>query len=287
MKPRWLDPFSPEGQREVVAKVLSGTNYRLSFESLTRAKLIDTYAELTEIARRYPTDDEQWRDEIRELLADPAKGDLRVWLLGLTRKTAQNLGMRMEEYPSLFERLMAELQDGSDQQAPRETALLLWCGAATLTVRGSQKARIGKAMERSLARAALTAIGLEGDEDFWLDIGADQEVTRQTDDEVATPRGRVRMEVGLIGVGNSEVIGDKVGRMDRNGVILFDVLPANSVMWNTAAQRGVKLIQLRNNNPVEELRQHLALLGVSVTTDPVTVEQVEQTVLDMGAECFQ
>ncbi len=95
------------------------------------------------------------------------------------------------------------------------------------------------------------------------------------------------MEVGLIGVGNSEVIGDKVGRMDRNGVILFDVLPANSVMWNTAAQRGVKLIQLRNNNPVEELRQHLALLGVSVTTDPVTVEQVEQTVLDMGAECFQ
>ncbi len=168
MKPRWLDPFSPEGQREVVAKVLSGTNYRLSFESLTRAKLIDTHAELTEIARRYPTDDEQWRDEIRELLADPAKGDLRVWLLGLTRKTAQNLGMRMEEYPSLFERLMAELQDGSDQQAPRETALLLWCGAATLTVRGSQKARIGKAMERSLARAALTAIGLEGDEDFWL-----------------------------------------------------------------------------------------------------------------------
>lgn len=287
MKPRWLDPFSPEGQREVVAKVLSGTNYRLSFESLTRANLIDTYAELTEIARRYPTDDEQWRDEIRELLADPAKGDLRVWLLGLTRKTAQNLGMRMEEYPSLFERLMAELQDGSDQQAPRETALLLWCGAATLTVRGSQKARIGKAMERSLARAALTAIGLEGDEDFWLDIGADQEVTRQTDAEVATPRGGVRMEVGLIGVGNSEVIGDKVGRMDRNGVILFDVLPADSVMWNTAAQRGVKLIQLRNNNPVEELRQHLALLGVSVTTDPVTVEQVEQTVLDMGAECFQ
>lgn len=34
---------------------------------------------------------------------------------------------------------------------------------------------------------------------------------RETDAEIRTARGFVRMEVGLIGEGNPEVIGDKVG----------------------------------------------------------------------------
>ena len=285
MIPRWMDPFTPEGQRAVVAKVLAGTNYRLSYEHLTRATLIERYAELTKIARRHPSDDAQWRREIQELLADPRKGDLRAWLLGLTRKTAQNLGVKVKDYPSVFEQLMDELQ--AAPQEPRETALLLWCGAATLTVRGSQKARIGKRLERSLVRASLTAIGLTEGTNFWLDIQADQEVGRQTDAEVATARGRVRLEVGLIGIGNPEVIGDKVGRLDRNGVILFDMLPPRSTMWQTAEQSGVKLIQLRNNNAVEELRQHLATLNVGVRAEPVSVTSVEEMILSLSLTVFE
>lgn len=272
--------------REAVSKVLTGTNYRLFFEPITRAVLIDTYGQLAALARRHQGDDGQWKAEMSDLLADPSVGPLRQWLLGLTKKTAQNLGLSVSEYPKAFEQLMDELSNCPAGLEPRESALLLWCGAATLTIRGSQKSRIGKALERSCAGAALSVIGLEENNDYWLDIGADQEVARQVDAEVATPRGRVRIEVGLIGVGNTEVIGDKVGRLDRNGVVLFDALPANSAMWATAQQHGVQLIPMRNNNPVEELRQHLLSLGVVVQTDPIDVAEVEERTLSMALDRF-
>lgn len=167
-------------------------------------------------------------------------------------------------------------------------ALLLWCGTATLTIRGSHKSRIGKSLERSIARAVLTGIDLnEGDGDFRLNVGADAEVDRETDAEIRTARGFVRMEVGLIGEGNPEVIGDKVGRMDRNGIILMDKIPARSTAYRTAEHRGVRLIQLRNNHPVEEVRQHLAGLGVPVRQKPIAKDQVEKRVLKMPLSAFE
>ena len=74
--------------------------------------------------------------------------------------------------------------------------------------------------------------------------------------------------------------------MDRNDVILFDTLSATSNMWNTAGQRGIKLIQLRNNNPVEELRQHLANLNVPVQTASISPDEVEKRVMEMPLQAF-
>ena len=214
---------------------------------------------------------------------------MRQWLIGLTMKTATNLGLVVEEYPRVFDEVMADIDEAvsSDAQA-RQMALLLWCGTATLTIRGSRKALIGKSLERSIARAALTSVGLSEDKgDFRLNVEADAEVDRETDAEVRTPRGFVRLEVGLIGEGNSEVIGDKVGRMDRNGIILMDRISARSTAYRTAEHRGVRLIQLRNNHPVEEVRQHLAELGVSVRSKPIAPEQVEKRVLRMPLSAFE
>lgn len=60
-KPEWVDPFSAEGMRQATAKVLSGVNYRLFFEGVTRSRLIEEYMALAKIARRHPYDDDQWR----------------------------------------------------------------------------------------------------------------------------------------------------------------------------------------------------------------------------------
>ena len=288
-RPQWEDPFSPEGIREATSKILTGTNYRLFYEGVTRRKLIKTYRELAELARQHPHDDEEWKQSIRAMLREgtPEERNLRHWLLGLTKKTADNLGVKTEDYPTVFDQMIADIEEYPSDIKTRDTALLLWAGAATLTIRGSQKAKIGIVLEKSITRAALTIIGLsEEDEQFRLDIEADEEVSRQTDAEIQTPRGFMRMEVGLIGRGNPEVIGDKVGRMDRNDVILFDTLSATSNMWNTAGQRGVKLIQLRNNNPVKELRQHLANLNVPVQAEPISPEEVEKRVMEMPLQAF-
>ena len=256
-RPHWEDPFSPEGKREATSKILTGMNFRLFYEGVTRHKLINTYRQLTELARRHPHDDDEWKESVRTLLREgtPEERNLRHWLLGLTKKTADNLGVKTEDYPTVFDEIIDDIEAYPSDIKTRDTALLLWSGAATLTIRGSQKARVGIMLEKSLARAVLTVIGLiEAEGQFRLNIGADEEVSRQTDAEIQTPRGFMRMELGLIGRGNPEVIGDKVGRMDRNDVIVFDTLSATSTMWGTAEQRGVKLIQLRNNNSVEELR---------------------------------
>ena len=289
-RPQWEDPFSPEGKRETTSKILTGMNFRVFYEGVTRRKLIKTYRELTELARQHPHDDDEWKENIRVMLREgtPEERNLRYWLLGLAKKTATNLELKVEDYPTVFDQMIADIEEYPSDIKTRDTALLLWSGAATLTIRGSQKAKIGIALEKSLARAALTIIGLSEEEgQFRLNIGADEEVSRQTDAEIRTPRGFVRMELGLIGEGNPEVIGDKVGRMNRNDVIVFDTLSATSAMWNTAEQRGVKLIQLRNNHPVEELRQYLNSLRVPIQAEPISPDEVEKRVMEMPLEAFE
>ena len=95
------------------------------------------------------------------------------------------------------------------------------------------------------------------------------------------------MEVGLIGEGNPEVIGDKVGRMKRNDIILMDLIPAKSTAYRTAEHAGVRLVQLRNNHPVEEVRQHLAKLNVDVRRNPITPDKVERRVLKLPLRVFE
>ena len=224
--PEWSDPFSPKGARTIAAKTLTGRNYRLFYEAATRRTLIETYRQLAGLARKHPRNDEKWKARVRQLVEEGTPEDrrMRQWLIGLTKKTADNLGVKVSDYPKMFDEIMTDISAAaSDKLSARDIALLLVVRDATLTIRGSRKSRIGKALERSIARAALTVVGLDEDEDFRLNVGADREVDRETDCEIRTPRGFVRMEVGLIGRGNSEVIADKVGRMERNGIILLDI----------------------------------------------------------------
>ena len=67
-KPSW-DPFTPRGTREATAKILTGRNYRLFYEDATRRTLIETYRDLTKLARKYPADNEAWRTHVRELVS--------------------------------------------------------------------------------------------------------------------------------------------------------------------------------------------------------------------------
>ena len=291
VKPQWVDPFSPRGKREATAKILTGTNYRLFFEGATRRKLITTYRELAQMARQHPHDNIRWKENIKKLLQEGSSTEknLRHWLIGLTKKTADNLGIKTAEYPKVFDQLIADIESYPANSQLRDTALLLWSGAATLTVRGAQKSKVGKALEKSVVRAALTIIDLdEGDAvgNFRLSIGADEEVLRETDAEIRTKRGKIRIEVALIGKGNPEVIGDKIGRMTRNDVILCDILPKGSNMWHTAEQCGVKLIQMRNNHPVEELRQHLFRFSLPVSAESIEMEEVVPRVMAIPLQAF-
>jgi len=81
------------------------------------------------------------------------------------------------------------------------------------------------------------------------------------------------------------VIDDKISRVGRNGVVLFDKLSPNSNAWANGERQQVKMIQMRNSNPVEELRAHLSRLGVEVT-DEIPHKEVADRVLAMDSGLF-
>ena len=279
MTPNLYDLNSVEGVRQIVAALFQGYNYRLYTEGQTRNQLLDAYQQLAAVRRRLPTDagHEQWMAAVKDEV-DAAENDLAWWLLGLTNKTAQNLGIRRDERIDYLDEVahhvrevVANSSDGSFDDA----ILMLWAGAATLTIRGSRKSTAGKTLERAFLRAGLAILGLEEETDFWLNLQRDAEVPREIDVEIASRRGRIRVEMGLIERGNQEVIEDKVTRVGTGGMVVFDQIGPRSNARQTAENNQVCFIQIRNNRPLTEMydflseRVHITLVEPPTDSDGI------------------
>jgi len=261
------DAFSETALRNAVVHLLMGKNYRLLTENNTKGKLLTTYLWLSKLREQAIKEyGEEWIKDFFQTTYNKKKkpkeiSDLLSWILGLTNKTATNLGISKKEYPDVlintldfFHNLFKE---NDNLQFKSDAWLLMMAGSATLTIRGSQKSKIGKLYEKVFIKSALTILGLEENKNFWVNIDRDDEVERESDAEVETKRGRVRIEVGLIAPGNQEVIEDKIGRVGKNGIIVFDKLGIGTRVYETASLENVKLIQIRNNNPLIDLYRHL------------------------------
>ena len=257
MTPNVYDLSSVAGVRQIVAALFQGYNYRLYTEGQTRNQLLDAYRQLAAIRQRLPNNAEydEWMTAVRDEL-DGAGNDLAWWLLGLTNKTAQNLGVRREErldYLGEIAQHVKEATGDSSDLSFDDAMLMIWAGAATLTIRGSRKSSAGKTLEGAFLRAGLTILGLEDGVDFWRNMQRDAEVPREIDVEIASRRGRIRVEMGLIERGNQEVIEDKIERVGSGGIVIFDQIGPRSNARQTAENRQVSFIQIRNNRPLTEL----------------------------------
>lgn len=123
-------------------------------------------------------------------------------------------------------------------------------------------------MERAFLRATLTILGLEEDTDFWLNMRRDAEVSREIDVEIASRRGRIRVEMGLIAQGNQEVIEDKILRVGTRGMVIFDKIGPRSNAYQTAADNQVAFIQIRNNRPLQAMHDYLSGLVEKALHEP-------------------
>ncbi len=261
MTPNLYDLNSAAGVRQIVAALLQGYNYRLYTEGQTRSQLLEAYYRLIALRQRPPgaAGFSEWLAAVQSEL-DQRNDDLARWLLGLTNKTAQNLGIGREErldYLEEIARHVKEVTENSLDFSFDDAMLMIWAGAATLTVRGSRKSSVGKTLERAFLRAGLTILGLEENVDFWLNMERDVEVPREIDVEIASLRGRIRVEMGLIERGNQEVIEDKINRVGSGGMVIFDQIGPKSNAPQTARDRQVGFIQIRNNRPLTEMYGYL------------------------------
>ena len=291
MTPNLYDLGSAEGVRQIVAALFQGYNYRLYTEGQTRNQLLDAYRQLTAIRQRLATDagHAEWMAAIQAEL-DTAENDLAWWLLGLTNKTAQNLGIRRSDrldYLDEVARHIRETVANSPDSSFDDAILMLWAGAATLTIRGSRKSTAGKTLERAFLRAGLTILGLEEKTDFWLNMQRDAEVPREIDVEIASRRGRIRVEMGLIERGNQEVIEDKITRVGTGGMVIFDQIGPRSNARLTAENHQVGFIQIRNNRPLTEMYNFLnERVGKTLAEPPSNAEEIVDAVSRLPDELF-
>jgi hypothetical protein len=295
---RLTNAFAPEALRELTFHLLMGRNYRLLTEASTKEKLLTTYVWLSDVVnsakQEYGTG---WKEAFLKELVDnkkksPEQRNLIYWLLGTTSKGAVNLGISNEDFPDILAEMATYCTNlFTNLGRPEEIDnawLFMMAGSATLNIRGSQKSKIGKILEKVFLKTLLTMLGFEQNVNFWMNVQRDNEVGRETDAEIATKRGRLRIEVGLIAQGNQEVIEDKIGRVGKGGIILFDKIGNKSNIPQSAVSAGVKLIQIRGNQPlIETYRYILPLVDFALINPPVLEEDLKRIINELPENIFQ
>ncbi len=302
---RWMNEnialtnaFSEESMRQMSIQMLLGKNYRLITENNTKSKLTLTYLWLTDVINNAKAEfGANWKTALVEDLNNirhrtKEQDNLLFWLAGLTQKTSVNVGISKDDLAVVIEELQKYIGDllvniGRYEDMDKAW-LLMMAGSATLNIRGSDKSKVGKTLEGVLIRSILTILGLEENDNFWMNIDRDAEVDRETDCEIQTARGRIRVEVGLISAGNQEVIEDKINRVGPNGVVLFDKVGQKTRIYETADRHRVKLIQIRNNQPLVEMYDHLkGLVNVDLLEPPELESDIINRVNSLPSSIFK
>ncbi|MDR1706040.1 MAG: CfrBI family restriction endonuclease [Clostridiales bacterium] len=292
-----IDAFSEDALRSLTLHLLLGRNYRLVTEQNTKSRQILTHLWLSDVAKNAKMSfGDNWRIKLLEDLScirrkSKEQKYLQIWLTGLTNKTLKNIGGTQNDLPDILETLEHHIQTllmTINREDDIDHAwLLMMAGAATLSIRGTDKSKIGKRLEHVFIRSALTILGLQENTNFWMNVDRDLEVDRETDAEVETSRGRIRIEVGLIASGNQEVVEDKINRVGDNGVVIFDMVGSRTRIYDTANRRRVKLIQIRHGNPLQELYNHLSpLTRAALHNPPSSEEEIKESVLQLDSSVF-
>lgn len=274
--------FSPTSLRELTIHLLMGRNYRLLTENNTKEKLLTTYVWVSDVVKSAQSEyGKEWKQGIlNELLTtkkpSPEQQNILHWLLGTTVKGKVNLSITKKDFTDVLNELVSycnTLFANIGRKDELDNAwLFMMAGSATLNIRGSDKSKIGKQLEKVFLKSLLTMLGFEQNVNFWMNIQRDKEIERETDAEIQTRRTRTRIEVGLIAPGNQEVVEDKIGRVNRNGIIIFDKVGKNSKIHQTAINAGVKLVQIRGNQPLVEIYRHVQPLVDFSLISPPTLE---------------
>lgn len=319
-RPMIRDAFSIGSVRQAILHLMTGGNYRDITERVVREKLHIYHSWLLQIVHRARREyGKAWSKQLLSRLKEARNkekilADMRVWLLGLTHKTTQNLALskkdtnEIETFVNNMLSLCAEVSknrqwtdgtvtidlrnDTTNSIEKLDIVESLWflqvVGAASLTVRGSNKAVYGKRLERAFLRAGLELLGLQRNENYWLNIGRDEEVDREADGEVETKRGRIRIDIGLIGEGNQEIPEDKLNRVGRNGIVIVDRLGRQSAVINTAQRLGVKVVQIRHNFPMTEIYEHMRpIVRKSIKSPGNTKEELRKQLDLLPDEIFR
>ncbi len=246
-----LETVGMDVVRAVVLDVLSGRNIRTSTEDLTRRRIASLNLALVAMFIEGSNQQPDFVGQLPNLAADilaehnpKAETWLANWALGLTGKGVQNvlrddrslIASYRDTYIQTCADIVVQSQsrygelEGTLTLADGRTMTVDWLtllyllnavGAQTLTIRGSEKSLYGKFFEKLVLGTVLHMLGFRqveadtiGDPQgvFWLASNRG----RESDATILYAPGRgIRIDIGFIGRGNTEISLDKVSRYRR------------------------------------------------------------------------
>ncbi len=288
-----LETLGLPALREVVGGVLIGKNVRQATEMLTRRRLSLISGHILEMFKNFKSqgilETELYDLVLKEYFDKKASKDAKIvlrWILGLTTKQIQNvMRSREQEVHSYandliknhFSLIGADYEDWkmhnvrlSDREKEDLSNLMLFTtiGAQSLAIRGSEKSLYGKFFEKMILGSVLSVLGFTFSEKpttksghFWLS-STDK---RESDATVLWKSGKaVRLDIGFIGVGNSEITLDKVSRFSKSieisgkqfnvtTVVIVDRVGPGSSVFKQAKDIDGHIIQMSESSWVQKL----------------------------------
>ena len=238
---------------DVVSSILCGGNVRNITEKLTQRRILKISAAIFITYLRANKLFPNIEKELTSILKNEIYGTSKLndkakiflsWFLGITGKSTQNV-IRDENgfvlYLKQLNEAFAEVSNdvknnygdiSVDVSLKTEKTKLSWdallqiffaIGTQTLAIRGSEKSMYGKMFERLTLGSLLSILGFElvdktdtkkNGKIFWL---SERENKRESDATIIVKPGvGIRIDIGFIGTGNTEISLDKVSRFERN-----------------------------------------------------------------------
>jgi hypothetical protein len=288
-----LDTLGLPYLREVVSGVLLGRNVRQATEMLTRRRLslISTLiSEMFSNLQKQGIEATELYDLVlKEYFDKSTKKDAKIvlrWILGLTTKQVQNVMRSKEEefhayaadllnnhlgilgIDSVSSQGKPELLDKLQKVGLENLVLFTTLGAQSLAIRGSEKSLYGKFFEKLILGSVLSVLEFNFSESksikegtFWLS----QTDKRESDATVIWFEGEaVRLDIGFIGPGNSEITLDKVSRYSKEieisgkklkvtTIIIVDRVGPKSSVVELAKAIDAHVIQMSDPDWVKKL----------------------------------
>ena len=286
----FVDKLGLEIVQGVVGSILKGKNVRDLTESLTQRRILLVSASLIVTYLKGLSSFEDFEKSLNDLVKRNVRMRLSLsekryllWFIGLTGKSIQNVirGTRLENYIDVFDANLKDVCNDIEDTYGNITLqvnyneqgyflkwnnllrCLLAVGAATLTIRGSEKSLYGKTFEKFVLGSVLTILGFnhidksdvsKSDKVFWLSERLDKS---ESDATLLIKAGvGVRFDIGFIGKGNTEVSLDKVSRFERfmefgrntyatTTIILVDNIGAHSRITTMAQEIDGYILQMR------------------------------------------
>lgn len=317
-KQELVEELGTEVFRDVLLNIFMGKNVRNFTEALTRNRLLQSNIALWKFFCEQKKRGVSPLDLIsvaKEKLLNgrlsPKERAVYEWLVAMTNKQTQNVLRKShdKEFDDLTQATLEmldkelleehkyvstgiKLEEGISFTFKEMCWISLVLGSQTLTIRGSEKSLHGKYFEKLILGSIFQIFGLKllevediSQNGFWL--SSQNEDRREADGTIVNDNVGIRVDIGFIGPGNSEITLDKVSRFTKldeisgkkyemSTIVIVDTLGEKSKARGLAKAIEGEIICMSDPNWVFTLAERVSeTLSIDNPLKDVLVENLE------------